>query len=407
MALAWRLFGSFPGSPTQPVPITELAPAPAGGWLPIAMSSPHAMYADGKTFWGYVDGTNGDICIAAYEHATSTLIGPVVLNNAFGTDDHNAPAVLIRSYDQRIVVVYCDQATPTSIRKIISTNPLDITDWSSTSTLTPAGSNYLYTTLIQVADVGPNRIYMYWKDFPNPTTTRMREASSSDAGGTFGGGSALWESTNAYWVIASDGLSRIDYVVTDSAPSLGVNNLYHFYQDTSLGQLYTSDGTPIVGIPIGPSDATLIYNGSEPMWPYSITYTSDGRPTVACATQESNPKYRDLRYISGTTWQESLITTSGVGGFFGDQVQGIAYAPTDANRVILGKHVGSSVFEMFQYVSSDDGQTWTGTQLTTGSGTDLPNAPAQVMDHGPFAFLWLTGEFTSESDYSFATIGAP
>lgn len=393
------------GAPVAIPSVVELSAAPAGGWLPLAMTTPRAVFADNKTIWGFVDGTSGDVKVAMYDHDTDTLTGPVTLNTEWATDDHNAPAILVRNEDQRLIVMYASQSVPTSIRKVISANPLDITNWSSQATHAPAGSNYLYTSMFQMAGVGPNRIYLYWKDFPNPTTTHMREATSSNGGATWGGGSALWTSTNAYWVIASDGDSRLDYVVTDIAPSLGVNNLYHFYQDTSLGQLYTSDGTPIVGIPIGPGDATLIYDGAEPMWPYSITYTTDGRPVVACATQEANPKYRDLRYISGTTWQETEIAESGTGGFFGDQAQGIAQAYGDPDRVVLGKQVGAW-YQLFEYTSDDDGATWAeGDQLTSDADPDLPNAPTNVKDVGYFAFLWLTGEFTSESDYSFATVG--
>lgn len=402
--LAYRLLGSFPGAPGVPTAdILNLTVEPEGGWLPIAMSSPRAVFADNKTFFGYIDGTNGKVKVAAWDHDTASLIGPVTLNPTFAIDDHNAPAILVRNEDDRLVMLYCSQASPGSIRKVISANPLDITNWSSESSMVLGGSNYLYTTLLQMATTGPNRMYLYWKDFPSVGTTRMREATSSNGGSSFTGSTIIWQSTNAYWVIASDGLTRIDYICTDSAPSDSVNNIYHFYQDTSLGQLYFSDGTPLT-TPATPANATLIYNGAESMWPYSITYTGDGRPVVACATQEANPKYRDLRYISGTTWQESLITASGTGGFFGTQAQGIAH--DGANRVLLGKAADGG-YEMFEYVSGDDGQTWTGTQITSGSGSDLPNAPAQVKDHGPLAFLWVTGTYTSSADFSFRTLGLP
>jgi hypothetical protein len=382
-----------------------LTTAPDGGWLPLAMTHPRAVYAGGKTFFGWIDGTTGDVRIAAWNHATRAIEGPTTLNPTFAIDDHNAPAILVRSSDQRLVVVYCSQATPTSIRKVISANPLDVTNWSSESTFSPAGSNYLYTTMYQMAVTGPSRIYVYWKDFPS--NTHMREATSSNGGSSFAGGTIIWTSTNAYWVTASDGDSRIDYVVTDIAPSVGVNKLYHFYQDTSLGQLYASDGTTIT-TPATPANATLIYSGAEAMWPYSMTYTADGRPVVACATQETGVQYREIRYVSGTTWDQHLIVATTEGGFFGNQAQGIAQEDGNPDRVFLGRDVAAGDFEIFEYVSADDGDTWTQLkQVTTGSAPDFPYGPAGVKDFAAdLAFLWLTGTYTDFDDYSVGTIGS-
>lgn len=404
MTLAWRLLRGYVGGASSQS-ILSLTTAPYGGWVPTTF--PRAMQSGGYTFIGGVAGDTGNVDIWRFANATQTTTGPTVLHAALGglygpPDDHAAPAIHVRTSDGRLLVIYCVQGD-TYLRKVISTNPLDITDFSSEAHLVLAGSNYLYPTIAQLSGEASGRVYVHWKDFPG--TTYIRQAFSDNNGLTFTYNTQLYTSTNVFYAFNTDDATRMDFAVSDIAPG-GANGLYHFYE--IAGQLYKTDGTAIsTPVPIGPSNATQIYApGTNALgaFPYSLVYTSDDRPVVACAEYSTTScQYFELRW-SGSAWNRHNIATTPP-SFFGNAPPGITHSDQDANRVWLGKKVGSD-FHMFEYVSGDDGATWSGTDIATYTGSDIPQTPTFVKNAAsPLSVIWTHGIFTSDYSYSLGMDG--
>lgn len=394
---------SFAEAP--PTPVT-LAAAPSGGWVPLTY--PKAVYAGGKTFWGYNAGPTGNVEIRSYTNpagpVTSATVLHAALSGLYGNpgDDHGAPAILVRSSDSKLLTAYAAQGD-TVLRLRTSSSALDASAFAAEATITPGGSNYLYPCFAQLS-AESGRIYLFWKDFPG--TTNISQTTSTDGGATWSARNRLWVSTNTFFAIATNDVDRIDYVTSDIAPGAGTMHLYHWYQVG--GQLYQSDGTAIAtAIPIGPSDATLIYTrAGDGGFPYSIVYDSGGNPVVACAEFGASVTYFELRW-GGASWARHDITTTDA-AFFGTQPPGITHDSQDPNRVYLGKSMGDGSFEMFTYTTADGGATWTGAQITTGSGNDIPQTPLLVKGHPPgeLGVIWQSGAYTDDYDYSLGSYGA-
>ena len=127
MTLARRLLMGAGGSGafTPPPGPFVLTTAPAGGWTQIPEA--HAIYYNGHTYFGYVNGANGNIEIRSYNHATGITSAATVMHAALDSpaDTHDAPGLLIRDSDKHIVASYSAH-NGAALYVWISTNPEDI-----------------------------------------------------------------------------------------------------------------------------------------------------------------------------------------------------------------------------------------------------------------------------------------
>jgi hypothetical protein len=395
LATRLRLGGSF----TDPVTYT-LTSAQDGGWT--HASDPHAVYSAGKTFFGYVDGSNGNIEVRSWDHTTHTASASFSLHAALQVDSHAAPSLIVRP-DGRLVAAYSahDGAT-IYVRR--STNVADISAWQTEQDLdaTLGGVDYTYPHLHYVGTT----LYLFYRDFQGGTTGVLCYSTSTDDGVTWSAQTQLYKSAgkSSYWKIDSDG-SRIDIATTDGRdpPDSPPTKFYHFYIEG--GTRKKSDGTTIsTSLPIGPSDLTEVYNGGDGVgWPQDIV-TSGANPVLVYAVLDA-PTTNSWRYArwNGATWAKTAIASSAgtiESGFASHIVldhaaANIAYAPT----------VVGSRWEMFRYISLDNGASWSGVALTHGSAADhlLPTA---IRNHpSDMTVLWLYGTYTSYLVFSFGILG--
>lgn len=403
---AQRGSGGIGYNPVGSLTSWTISSAPNGGWTGIP--DPKVFVASGKAFLGWVDSTSGENEFAAYDLAAQTLSTPVALGTGLADDgppdNHNSGSIIARSSDGRLVAAYAGHFDTTP-RVRISTNPYDATAWGSEySTFSGSGFATTYCTLVQL-DSGT--IYLFWRDEPGggTNTGRLAYSTSTDGGATWSAMTLLATGGSGkipYWRIGSNG-TRIDFLITDDHPG-NVSALYHFYM-TASGRFKT-DGTSIAtALPITVSDMTLVKSNAEgAVFPFGVGW--DGAPygVLQVSLSGSDSSTRTARWRSGA-WQ--LDTVASAGGTLSGNVfaPGAAISKTNPNVVYMARKV-ASVFEMFRYTTNDDGATWSGTQITSGSGSD--NVWVDTATGGGFDLeaVWLYGSYTDDTHFSFGVRGA-
>src|SRR5690606_23059106 len=98
---------------------------------------------------------------------------------------------------------------------------------------------------------------------------------------------------------------------------------------------------------------------------------------------------------TGTEWQVDEVL-SNVGGQLGinKYASGAAIAHDDPDTVYVARKIGSH-WEMYRYTSADDGATWTGTALTSGSSVDHVWADTPHFAASGMQAIWLSGSYTN------------
>lgn len=387
---------------TIPTGLRTLTSSPQGGWTQI--QDPKAYHYNGSTYVAYAPdtGTTSDLVVARYVHATGATTTKV-LASAFESppDNHSSPSVLVRTADGRLVVAASHHAEVTSPHIYISPNPEDIAGtWTEVTPDASIGADqYTYMVLYEVGGV----LWLWFRDYlSGPGTGRLAYSKSADGGATWSGRTVVYTGSAGhvpYWRIITDGLDRFDIFVTDVEPT--ASKLGHFYVDASDGKRYTSAGVEIANaLPIGWADITQVHAATAWSWGGSW----DGAPAcVMMVDVGSDNAIKTARWRSGA-WQIDTVVASVGGQLTGNQYgSGCAIHHTNPDVVYLAKK--ATKWEMWRYSSPDDGATWGGTQLTSGSSVD--NVWPEVVHHPGVGLeaVWLAGNYTSDTDYAFGIAG--
>jgi hypothetical protein len=407
MTVARRLLVASGGGAytAPPWEVRTLTSAPNGGWTQI--QDPKAVHYNGKTYIGWIDGTSGATELAAWTHATASL-GSVTSIDDLGTpDNHDSPAILVRASDKRLLVFYSRHDGPTMYLRV-STNPEDESTFDARVDLdSQLGSDdYTYPVAYQMTGVPDSPIYLFYRDYvPGTTTGRLAYSKSTDGGTTWATRVLLYTGPSGfvpYWRIASDGDRYLHVFTTDKEPT--ASKLGHFYFDAWTDKAYTSAGVEITASrPFGFSDITEVH--AAVCWSWGATVDSQGRPACVLMYEvsASDNGVKTARWRSGA-WQVDTVLTS-VGGQLGVNkwASGAGIHHTDPDTVYIARK--ATKFEMWRYTASDDGASWSGQQLTSGSSADhcwvdVVHSPALGLEA-----VWLTGTYTSDTNYDFGVSG--
>lgn len=377
------------------------------------------MAGGGKTFFGLVRGTStaNDVVVGQWGNAGRTLDGLFVLHAALSDglstvpDTHNGPAILVRS-DGKILACYSGHGA-TTVRSRISTNAHDVTAFAVavTSTVTPTST---YQQLGEIISTG--KIYNRFRGYVGGNAG-LYQRHSTDGGATWSTPFEMIRMTgNLYSQMAFDGTGRIDHVTTNRAPdAAGGFGLYHWYTD-STGMHHRSDGTNIGTDPSSPwtiADVTAVFADGSDRYPYGLGYTANGRPVIAWTSKQANPVVIGESRWSGSAWAHRTITTSDPIFTTALSVGGGVHDAGDSLHYYTGKLIGGPLdsggsMAIYEFVSADDGATWTtGTQLS--STTDRPNSPMPVVSrNSELVVMWPYGDHAdSDADpYSLGYAGA-
>lgn len=376
-----------------------------GAWCWFA--DPRAVYYEGtkkQTYFTWVTSL-GDIMIGSYNHDTNEYKEKVI-HARLEIDDHDVPAILIRN-DGRIVVFYSKHQSAGPMQRVVSTDPEDISSFSSSYTW---GSNVSYPNPFQVGD----DIYLLYRGINwHPTI-----AISTDNAQTFpttkqlvlNGGARPY----ARYCQSADG--SIHIAVTTGHPRNESQNKI-FYFRLKDNKFYKADGTLIkeftMGIDLGDtsgsnSEAEMVYNGKDNGrgWIWDITVDPETQNPVmvyASFPTENDHRY-NYAYWDGEKWVNKEIVKSGK--WFPQTPAGTTEREPHYSGglsmdhenpwvVYLSKQV-SGVFEIFKYETTDKGDNWTITAITENTPDNIVNVrPIVPRNHreGYFDVLWMRGKY--------------
>jgi hypothetical protein len=272
---------------------------------------------------------------------------------------------------------------------------------------TGSSANITYMTMVQLKGVTNDPIYLFWR-YKTGTTSAWRYSVSTDSGATWSSQVALFTGDSGktpYMRVVSDWDTRIDLFVTDTQPAASTG-LWHFYIDGSDGSYHQSDGTAISGLPFTVADLTLVEdNAAGALWSWGGSW--DGTAPAAIIMQENGStdnRIKVARWRTGA-WQVDEVV-SNVGGQLGinKYASGCAINHTNPDLVYYAKRIGSK-FEQFRATSSDDGATWNAEQLTFGSAKDNVWVEAPTDAAAGLTALWLYGDYTNDTSFSFGIRG--
>lgn len=344
-------------------------------------------YYNNKTYIAYVTPA-GSAVVSSFDHTTKEVLTSSAVVTGLGADIHATPSLLVRSSDKKLVLVAIPHNS-THVYVAISTNAEDISSWGSATDIgtTIGGTSHAYARLVQLSGES-GKMYLFFRDRQDTDATNVLcYSTSSDGGSTWTAQTELYKNSlhQAYWVIGSDDANRIDIATSDGTVSAGDTSasVYHFYYDATATKFKTSDGTEITDTkPFTPSSLTKLYDGatngsaSGPncMIPGTTPIVAFG---AASSTSGDDSNFWYSIYTSGA-WSTQLVDSTGTSSEvnFG-QVSGggIAVDRIDNSKAYVSKKV-SGIWQMFLYVTADQGATWTSTQLTFdvgGQDADRPN----------------------------------
>jgi hypothetical protein len=358
-------------------------------------------------------------------------------SNFNGSDDHNAPAFLIRP-DGKYLTFYAGHNNNYSSYYRIFTGGVwgqqQVFDWSRQR---PGGVNFqtTYSNLFYLS--GEGRTY----NFSRGNNKSPNIMVSTDMGDTWSYGGQLTMNANVgyvngylkYW---SNGVDRIDFVCTEYHPRDYPTSLYHGY--IKAGKSYTSDGALVdenildtVNIPTPVNftrvfaDSTIVHGDTmRRCWNIDVQRYADGtiatlvsaraNNNVGGSSNAINPDHDFLycRY-NGSRWTYTYLGKAGLKLYASEQdYTGLgALCPNDPSTIYLSTpydprdDTNLGVHEIFKGVTSDQGATWSWTPITRNSVRDNLRPIVPAWDKNNTVLLWFRGTYSSAQLFDAAVVG--
>lgn len=390
--------------------------SPDGAWCWFA--DPRAIYKDGITYFGYVDSL-GNVKVRQYDHIKRDFLDETTLHSVLEVDDHIDPGIIVRASDKKVLAFY-SQHVGSSLYERISSSPEDTTTWDAEVDIGSQleGNYYTYPSPLQLTGEIDNPIYLFFRHHvSNLGYPTWAYSKSIDGGITWSPMTSFFAvigNFSPYFKISSNGVDRIDFFCSNGHPDEAITtgiSLFHFYYKN--GHFYKSDGTQItVSPPFGPSDVTLVYDGTTVSgWVWDVVLGNDDKPVVVYTR---HVLYTDIRYNyarwSGSEWVTNEIVASG--GYIGDgngagekyYAGGVVLDHNDPTIVYYSKQVGS-YFEIYRAKTKDNGESWDCTAITRNSV--IKNIrPVPIIDHAlDLVVLWMGGSYTGYMVYDTTLMG--
>ena len=385
-------------------------------------------------------GRDGDVDVVFFDLQSRTSQRTLLAkgnSNFSGSDDHNAPAFLIRP-DGKYLVFYAGHNNNYSSYYRIYSNGVwgsqQVFDWSRQR---PGGVNFqtTYSNLFYLSAEG--RTY----NFSRGNNKSPNIMVSSDMGDTWSYGGQLTMNGNVgyvngylkYW---SNGIDRIDFVCTEYHPRDFPTSLYHGY--VKGGKTYKSDGILVddnildtLNIPT-PVDFTKVFADSTIVhgdtlrrcWNIDVQRYGDGSIATLVSARANNnvggssstidPDH-DFVYCryDGSKWNYTYLGKAGLKLYASEQdYAGLgALCPNDPNTIYISTPYDPrddtklGAREIFKGVTGNSGASWTWTPITQNSVRDnfRPIVPAWNKDNT--ALLWLRGTYISAQLFDASIVG--
>lgn len=378
----------------------SLTVSPDGGWADdLGSAQQVAQYYNGRTYFAYLNGQSGDVCVRYYDHATGTVSAETTLMVGLSTDTaHASPVLLVREPDHRIVVAYTSEASP-SLRCRVSTNPEDIATFGAEIDINDeaglGASEYTYPHIIQLNDESGAPIYLFVETYVDGTTqtwgyTRFDGTSWSRLVEFF-----QEPAQYGYLAFSKTSETRVDILATNKAHSATPpGKLYHCYFEG--GNFYRTNGQMITSLfPFSTASMTEVFDGtaaSSTVQGRQVMFASDGSPRALFREYRGAGDHR-WRWGSwnGESWTTVEVCNNGWDADDGrlTVAAGACMDPDDPATLYISRNVGGTN-QMFRFDSTDTGTSWRVLKMTDGASGSV--RPVPVHGANGLRVLWLNGD---------------
>ena len=408
--------------------LSEITFMKDGGWC--WYQDPRAIIADGKLIVGGIDGQNGDVKVSIYDLAENKDLGTVMLHEKFEADDHNAPAFYARP-DGSILAVYAKHANDHFHYYSIS-DPDDYTTWGEEQRFEhhyQGGWGITYMNLYYMEDEG--LLYNFFRD---GETINPGYITSDDHGETWGNRTHLitdelgWDRPYARYYKMDANTVGISF--TDAHPRQYGNNLY--YAAFRDGAFYKADGSKVKDLadgPLKPSEAELIYRGSETKdkpagfdsvpnsaWCCAMASDAKGRPVQGYTLFNSDDDHRyRMAFWNGKRWVDREIAYGGSCLYHAESSYTglLSIDPTDASKVAISTDVDPSTgtsldgpHEIYVADIRSGSRPKTIRWMPITKDSKVRNIrPILVAGDGYRVLVWLRGNYRTYTDYDCDVVG--
>lgn len=374
--LARRFVAGYVGSAAIPPALYTLS-STEPGFLWAGVVDPVAITYAGVTYFGGVDpGVSGDIYLGSFDWATRTANATITVATGYSSpsgNSHNSITLAIRSSDQRLLIVMASEGIAKPVARLsvnpVTSDPSLSGGFGSPYSISTSGV-YSWGSLYELTS--ESKFYL-WLISWTGGVGRLAYMTSSDDGATWSGPTSVVSPVTTptlYYRIGSNGTSRFDIFVTstfrdESDPA----SLYHLYM--TGGQFYKTDGTLIsASQPFVASAGSLVQDASlGTIWCDGWAYDGSGRPCALWGAMNGTTALRYQGRWTGSAWSVHVVGDPGgtPNPYPDGRTIALAALEKDNPDAVYLPTVVSGLRQMYRYVSSDHGVTWTGTQLTSGA----------------------------------------
>lgn len=356
-----------------------------------------------------------------------------VLHEQLESDDHNAPALLIRP-DGRYLAMYAKHKTDNYSRWRVSVRPHDVSEWEPEQvfdwTELADGRGATYSNLHRLG--AESRTYNFVRAINDDPTLMV----SDDDGSTWSYGGKLFTRpkvgyVNGYTRYSSNGTDRIDLITTDHHPRDFNNSIYHGYIQgdalhDSAGEVVSK---PVIGSAgVSQVELTTIFAAGTELDGDVLTHgwTADlrrqGTQLAAIITCRANDVTGVLKRVQqldvddhrllyarfdGSAWTLHPLAVAGPGYLPHEQdYTGLgAVDPYDLDHVYISAPVDprsgepTEHYEIYSGRTSDGGAGWDWDAVTADSAVDNLRPMVAPGDIGVHALCWFRGSMRSSQAY--------
>ncbi|MEW9871004.1 BNR-4 repeat-containing protein [Arthrobacter sp. HS15c] len=356
-----------------------------------------------------------------------------VLHEQLESDDHNAPALLIRP-DGRYLAMYAKHKTDNYSRWRVSVRPHDASEWEAEQvfdwTELADGRGATYSNLHRLG--AESRTYNFVRAINDDPTLMV----SDDDGSTWSYGGKLFTRpkvgyVNGYTRYSSNGTDRIDLITTDHHPRDFNNSIYHGYIQGDVlhdaaGQVISK---PVIGSAgVSQVELTTIFAAGTELDGDVLTHgwTADlrrqGTQLAAIITCRANDVTGVLKRVQqldvddhrllyarfdGSAWTLHPLAVAGPGYLPHEQdYTGLgAVDPYDLDHVYISAPVDprsgepTDHYEIYSGRTSDGGAGWDWDAVTADSAVDNLRPMVAPGDTGVHALCWFRGSMRSSQAY--------
>ncbi|MEO8847273.1 MAG: BNR-4 repeat-containing protein [Casimicrobiaceae bacterium] len=354
---------------------------------------------------------SGVLQVGSYDHDTKETFA-FALRTGWGSNDHGSGSILVLP-DRRLMVFYA-RHNGIGLYCRSTTQAEDISEWGEEAAVT-VDSGVVYSNPVYRHDEG--LIYVFWcgADWKPAYATSGDGVTWSAPRTLFRDAAHAGNEVRPYFKMCSDGGSIIHFAFTDGHPRDEAENcVYHFRYERQ--EFRASDGTLLGHIgdgPISPSAASLVYDGKPqriPAWIWDLALDQNGNPVIAYVrlARAGDHRYHYAQWC-GEAWSDRQITR---GGRWFPQTPflrrerephysgGIALDHANPSTAYLSRQVGER-FEIEKWTTTDGGEHWDITPITSGSVQDnvRPVVPRGIPGDHEWV-LWLQGRYVHYTNYA-------